>query len=153
MSPRPLSDTLHKLMHAYRRLMLETIREQGIDLPITHIRVLKGICRIEECTAHHIASQMRRDRAQIARVVSELVKNGLIMKVTHPQDRRSQLLEPTEAGLQLRERLDQVEEAVTQRLTSPLTADEIEIFEKIAGRMTEQAALDPTHRPTEKEAG
>ncbi|SEG47557.1 MarR family winged helix-turn-helix transcriptional regulator [Marinobacterium lutimaris] len=148
MSSRPLSDTLHRLMHAYRQLMLEAIREQGIELPITHIRVLKGICRIEECTAHHIASQMRRDRAQIARVISELVKNGLIIKVSHPKDRRSQLLEPTAAGLELRARLDKVEEQVTQRLTNPLSADEIEIFEKIAGRMTEQVTPQPSNDPT-----
>lgn len=140
MQPRLLSDTLHRLMHTYRRLMLETIREQGIDLPITHIRVLKGVCRIEECTAHHIASQMNRDRAQIARVISELVQNGLIVKVVHPKDRRSQLLQPTEAGIALREQLEVVETKVTQRLTAPLTAGEIEIFERIAGCITEHAA-------------
>ncbi len=147
MSSRPLSDTLHRLMHTYRRLMLGTIREQGIELPITHIRVLKGVCRTEECTAHHIASHMNRDRAQIARVVSELVKNGLIMKVAHPQDRRSQLLKPTAAGLELRERLDAVEETVTQRLTDPLSDEEIEFFERIASRMTEQAG-NPMSDPT-----
>ncbi|HCE52811.1 MAG TPA: MarR family transcriptional regulator, partial [Shewanella baltica] len=37
-----LSETLHRLVHAYKKQLRSDIAAQEIDLPVTHIRALKG---------------------------------------------------------------------------------------------------------------
>jgi DNA-binding MarR family transcriptional regulator len=80
---------LHRLTHTYKSRLRETIKEKQIPLSIKHIRALKGISRNPACTAHSIAQRMQRDKAQITRVLNELLKDGLIAKIDNPKDSRS----------------------------------------------------------------
>ncbi|WP_432698209.1 MarR family winged helix-turn-helix transcriptional regulator [Marinobacterium sp. YM272] len=139
MSDRTLSDALHRLMHAYRRQLRETIQSEGVELPITHIRVLKGVCRNAGSTAHSIATNMQRDKAQITRVLNELVSKGFVVRVSNPRDRRSQVLEPTAQGTALLDTLENLEKQVTAQMTHTLSEDEITTFVRVANLMTEQA--------------
>ena len=45
MSAISLGETLHRLVHAYKKQLRADIAAQQIELPVTHIRALKGICR------------------------------------------------------------------------------------------------------------
>ncbi|WHI49567.1 MarR family transcriptional regulator [Microbulbifer sp. MLAF003] len=94
----PANEILHQLIHAYKRQLRARIQEQEIDLPVNHIRVLKGIGKYPQSTARSIALRMNQDKAQITRVLNELVHSALINKTDNPDDRRSQFLTPTAAG-------------------------------------------------------
>ncbi|WP_243748763.1 MarR family winged helix-turn-helix transcriptional regulator [Pseudomaricurvus alcaniphilus] len=135
--PQSLSDPLHRLTHAYKSRLRELIVAEGIPLPITQIRVLKGVCRNPSCTAHTIATHMRRDKAQITRVLNELMHAELIIKVDNPGDRRSQLLQPTDAGREIMRRLQAVEARVTAQMTQQLSAEEVSMFIQLSRKMTD----------------
>ncbi len=136
MTQPPLSDALHRLMHAYQQQLRSGIRERGVSLPITHIRVLKGICRQPECTAQTIAQRLSRDKAQITRVLNGLMAEGLIDRIDNPKDRRSQLLVPTRAGKQMLKKIDASESEAVAHLTRNLSADELNVFCRLSEIMT-----------------
>ena len=75
-----LSHALQQVAHAYRSHMVQTIRDANLPLPGTHVRILKAVCYVEACTARRIAQRMRRDKAQITRVLNDLLEAGLISK-------------------------------------------------------------------------
>jgi DNA-binding MarR family transcriptional regulator len=131
-SGNSLGDALHHLVHSYKSSLREAIRAQAIALPITHIRVLKGVCRNPECTAQSIGNRMQRDKAQITRVLKELLDEGLIIKVDNPADRRSQLLRPTAQGEAVMAQLSELENQTIARMTQNLTDDEVASFMRIA---------------------
>ena len=80
-TPSPsLSEAVHQLMHAYKYLLREGTRDQNIDLPVTHIRALSGICRVPECTAQILSQRMQRDKAQITRALNDLIDAKLIAR-------------------------------------------------------------------------
>ncbi|WP_108163364.1 SIP domain-containing protein [Saccharospirillum sp. MSK14-1] len=145
-----LSESLHQLMHAYRSQLRDTIRRAGIDWPVTHIRVLKGIAHQPGCTAREIAGAMRADKAQITRALGELRDAQLIESQHNPNDRRSQLLQLTATGRALRLQLEHAEEAAVARLTDTLNADDLTQFMSLAQRMITN--VSPASSPQESSA-
>lgn len=138
-----LSDALQKVTHAYRSAMTLAIREAEVPLPVTHVRVLKAVSYMPDCTANAIAQRMRRDKAQITRVLNELLASGLINKRGNPADRRSQLLEPSIAGTAMMQRIKQLEQQTLARMTRDLNPDEVELFICLARRMTDNLDASP----------
>ena len=134
--PESLSDPLHRLTHAYTSRLREVISEQDISLPITHIRALKAVCNDPHVTAHSIAARMRRDKAQITRVLKELLDSELIVKVDNPDDRRSQLLKPTAEGRKVVRKVKTLEARVMGQMTQKLKLDEVKQFILLANKMT-----------------
>jgi DNA-binding MarR family transcriptional regulator len=124
-------------MHAYKNLLREGIRDQKIELPVTHIRVLKGVCRSPESTAQSIAQLMQRDKAQITRALNDLIGAGLILKLDNPLDRRSHLLTPTPEGKKVMTRLDAVEDWAVKQLTRDLKADDLAFFLQVSNTMAD----------------
>lgn len=136
MSSLPLSETLHKLVHAYKTQLRSDIMAQNITLPVTHIRVLKGVCRNPECTAQSIAQRMQRDKAQITRVLNELQHTRLITKIDNPNDGRSQLLRPTRAGEKIMAQIMIAERQTVAHMTQGLSAGDVETFIRLATIIT-----------------
>ncbi|NHO66271.1 MarR family transcriptional regulator [Aestuariicella hydrocarbonica] len=137
MSSSSLSETLHQLTHAYKKQLRETIKAHRIALPVTHIRALKGICRNPECTAQSIAQRMQRDKAQITRVVNELLQAQLIIKIDNPNDRRSQLLRPTPEGEKIMAQINTIEQQTAEHMTRQLQSDDLTTFIRIANTMSD----------------
>ncbi|SIS74363.1 MarR family winged helix-turn-helix transcriptional regulator [Neptunomonas antarctica] len=135
--PSSLSETLHRLTHTYKSRLRETIKEKQIPLPITHIRALKGISRNPACTAHSIAQRMQRDKAQITRVLNELLKDGLIAKIDNPKDRRSQLLQLTSSGELIMAQLNAVEQQITAQMTCNLSEQDVAAFIRISNSIND----------------
>ncbi len=137
MTTSSLSETLHRLVHAYKRQLRAGIQQHKISLPINHIRVLKGICRLPDSTARSMAQHMNQDKAQITRVLNGLLQSGLIEKTENPKDRRSQFLIPTKTGKQMLSKVDEIEKLAATQMTRRLSAEELETFVRISSVMIE----------------
>ncbi|WP_108127553.1 MarR family winged helix-turn-helix transcriptional regulator [Saccharospirillum mangrovi] len=135
----PLSDSLHQLMHAYRSQLRLAIVRAGIEWPVTHLRILKGIDHQPGCNARDIASWMRADKAQITRALNEMRAAGLIDSQHNPADRRSQQLRLSAAGQRLRQQLQHAEDAAVAELTRPLNPAEVDTFIGLAQRLLNPA--------------
>ncbi|AKH67949.1 transcriptional regulator, MarR family [Spongiibacter sp. IMCC21906] len=133
-----LNDTLHQLMHTYKKQLRAGIQEHQISLPINHIRVLKGICRLPDSTAQSIAHKMNQDKAQVTRVLNALLQSGFIEKSEKPSDRRSQLLIPTIAGQKMLSKIDAIEEQAAAYMTRNLNTQDLEAFVRISNAMLEK---------------
>lgn len=144
MAKAPLNDVLHQLMHAYRQLLLDGIEQLDIDLPVTHVRVLKGVYYQAQtptpCTAQAIAEFMQRDKAQITRALNALMAAKLIVRTANPLDGRSQLLEVTAKGAQIVAQIEAVDEQAVATLTQHLDADALDSFLQISRTMLKNAS-------------
>lgn len=134
-----LNEALHRLLHAYQKQLRASIQQHQILLSITQIRVLKGVGRIPDCTAMAIAHRMGQDKSRVTRVLNELAREGLIERSVNPNDRRSQLLEPTQPGMEMLEMISMLEDEAATSLTGQLSNNELEAFLRIAAIMTKSA--------------
>ncbi|MCK7596957.1 MarR family transcriptional regulator [Microbulbifer sp. CAU 1566] len=138
-----LSDTLHRLVHVYKSRLRAEVTQRALGLPITHMRALKGICRNPHSTAQSIALRMHRDKAQITRVLKELLMEGLIEKRPNPEDGRSQLLFPTEKGSEVMRQLLEAERETAAAMTRSLSDAELKQFAELSARMVENLSCEP----------
>ncbi|HEX7338986.1 MAG TPA: MarR family winged helix-turn-helix transcriptional regulator [Rhodanobacteraceae bacterium] len=139
-------DALHRLLHAYKRAMRDAYAAAGIELPGSHVRVMKAICHLPQCSAHDIVARMRRDKAQITRIVQDLHAAGLIRRHPDPADKRRQILTPTAAGKRMRERITAAEHDAGKRMLHGLPPASVTQFVRLAEAMA--ANLDsPEKKP------
>ncbi|MCO7233487.1 MULTISPECIES: MarR family winged helix-turn-helix transcriptional regulator [unclassified Cobetia] len=131
-------------MHVYRRQLRLGIQRYQLDLPVTHIRVLKGIGRTSECTAHKIVQHLGQDKARVTRVLNELMTAGLIIKTENPQDRRSLFLSLTETGHDMLKEIEALEDETAQRMAGDLSDEEVAEFVKTVSAMIHNAGESET---------
>ncbi|WP_394179242.1 MarR family winged helix-turn-helix transcriptional regulator [Marinomonas posidonica] len=100
-----ISEALHGLMLSYRKALKYLATEGGISIPVTHIRALKCITNIENCSARDITQRLRLDKSQVARLVRDLLEQDYIEKDKHPTNNRCQVISLTAAGKGLQKKL------------------------------------------------
>ncbi|WP_110643081.1 MarR family transcriptional regulator [Salinicola sp. CPA57] len=130
-----VGEPLHQLMHAYKRALRQAYAEAELDLTVSHIRTLKAIRSQMPCTAQHIAHRTQRDKAQITRLLRDLLDAGIIAKSPHPDDRRSLILSLTAHGQAVMKQVDTCERQAHARLSSGMTQADLEAFLRLSRLM------------------
>ncbi|WP_020407498.1 MarR family winged helix-turn-helix transcriptional regulator [Hahella ganghwensis] len=132
-----IGESLHQLLHTYKRAMRQGHQEVGLSLAVSHIRSLKVINHYQKntdeiCTAQTISTRLKLDKAQITRVIKDLLAENLIEKSDNPKDRRSQILRLTNKGVETIKRIKEAEDLAGKRMSEGLQQDEIEEFVRLA---------------------
>lgn len=123
------------IFKGFKALLAKEFAESSIQLAPTHLKVLRSIQEHQPCSAQVIAELMKRDKAQVNRLLHAFDKEQLIIRKENPNDKRSQLLTITNAGRSLLGRMEAAEKEVIKRMTGELTDEElcqlIKLLEKI----------------------
>ncbi|GHB27545.1 MarR family winged helix-turn-helix transcriptional regulator [Salinicola rhizosphaerae] len=135
MSDPQVGEALHQLMHAYKRALRRAYRDADLELSVSHIRALKAIRTLAPCTAQHISQRTQRDKAQITRLLKDLLAADVIARSPHPDDRRSQILSLTPMGFAVLSRIDASERQVHDNLAQRLNVDDLDAFLRLSRLM------------------
>lgn len=130
-----LSSALFTLAQSYRVTVREAINANELGLNALHVRCLHIIAETQHCTANDIVAKTGRDKAQIARLVKDLIKLELVSKCADENDKRCLILSFTEQGKALFSRLEVAEQQVDSRLCEGLTETQITEFVSTATTM------------------
>ena len=133
MNNESISDTIFGIVHSYRLAMRSALKAKEIGLNAMHVKCLSFIYRSEICTANDIVNHFARDKAQIARLIKEMIGKKWLTKTANPEDKRSQLLSLTEDGKELAKLISETQSNVHKKMQENLTLEELEEFKKIAG--------------------
>ena len=134
-NPPAIGESLHRLLHAYRRAMREGHAAAGIELPVTHIRALKGVAHSGGSSAQTIAGALRLDKGQVSRLIRDLRKEGLIDQSPDPDDSRSRRLSLTSEGSAMVGQITRVEAEAGERMAAGLHAARLRDFIQLADIM------------------
>lgn len=129
-------ESLFQLVHMLKRRMHEHIEQLDLSITPMHLRVLKIIKRKQTCTAVDIAQFLNRDKAQVTRLLNELIKQSLIEKVPNPEDKRSQRLLVTNEGAEILAQLAIIDTKMNDKMMKGISQEELKEFERITGLMT-----------------
>jgi DNA-binding MarR family transcriptional regulator len=94
-----LYDALSELVRVYQ--FRDRDRICCYDVSVTQCYALEELARRGGMTLNDLAARLYLDKSTASRVVDALERKGYVARSTHPQDRRSVLLETTEAGRSL----------------------------------------------------
>jgi DNA-binding MarR family transcriptional regulator len=123
-----LSEALFSLVHAVRNNMKHEIKLLAIDLSPMHLKSLKLISKIDDCTGQKLADFMGRDKAQINRLMKELVNQELITKKDNKHDKRSHLLALSDKGKEIMALFKIAEKQVFDKMAKDIPPEKIKDF-------------------------
>lgn len=109
-------------------------------VPPMLLRLLQLCHRRSGITQQELARMTGRDKGQVARMVKELLEQGLLLREDHPVDRRSHCLRPTPAGVKAVQSFEQAEANVAQWLFAGMGAGERQAIQK--QMLTLQSRID-----------
>ncbi|MEG3767341.1 MarR family winged helix-turn-helix transcriptional regulator [Alteromonas sp. 14N.309.X.WAT.G.H12] len=139
MTVNTIEATFH-LAHAIKQQFCSELDARKLNITPMHGRVLKIIHKKKTTTAVDIAGFFKRDKAQITRLVTHLIAQGLVKKEANPHDKRSQLLALTPQGEALQESLFAFSQQMQQQMTQDIDPEALATFVKVAQKMTDNMA-------------
>ncbi|WP_445946663.1 MarR family winged helix-turn-helix transcriptional regulator [Shewanella sp.] len=132
-----LVEAVFKLIYAFKSQLSQELAAEDISVPIMYMKMLKMISAIEGCTAQVLAQSLKRDKAQITRVVQDMIAKSLIVRVPNPDDKRSQLLSVSPEGVLLLQKMLQVEQRILTRMSANVSEEEIAQFIVLAKTLSD----------------
>ena len=140
-----------KIAREAEKLVLLTLREDGVGT--AEIDLIHALRHHPGCTQAQLAELLHADKAAIARRTKNLETKGLLIRRDAPNDRRSQLLYPTEKAESLKSSKAEIEASFYEYLTSALTEEEAVAFAATLNKLyrtskTESRAGFPHFRKT-----
>ncbi|MBU2871412.1 MarR family winged helix-turn-helix transcriptional regulator [Colwellia sp. E2M01] len=127
-----LGEALFSLLFKVRNKINQEVKRLDFGLPLMHLKTLKVISMIEECTGKKLAAAMGRDKAQINRAIKELVIQQLIIKTQNEHDGRSHILSLSEHGSHIIEKFNNVEQQVFKAMAENIAKDDVQAFIQLA---------------------
>ena len=115
-----------KIAREAEMLVLRTLREEGVGT--AEIDLIHALRHHPGCTQAVLAELLHADKAAIARRTKNLETKGYLVRKDAPNDRRSQLLYPTETPESLKSSKAEIEAAFYEYLTSTLSKEEAAAF-------------------------
>ncbi len=115
-----------KIAREAEKLVLLTLREEGVGT--AEIDLIHALRHEPGCTQARLAEILHADKAAIARRTKNLEAKGFLVRKDDPDDRRSQLLFPTQQAETLKSSKAEIEAGFYEYLTSALTEEEAAAF-------------------------
>lgn len=135
-TPAELADLLHAATRAFR----QAVRHGGGPLPPHQGRALYVVCEEGVVRPARLAERLHITPRSITDVIDALVEAGLVRRGPDPDDRRAQLIEPTEQGRATEARAREVRAAVAGEFFGAMpTADRAELARLLGELLPESA--------------
>jgi DNA-binding MarR family transcriptional regulator len=127
-----LRQGIEMLFYAYRDFTAEAdamLAQYGFGR--AHHRVIYFVGRNPGMTVSALLSILKITKQSLSRVLSQLVKKGLITQRPGPRDRRQRLLELTPSGADLERRLTEAQRALVAKAYRAAGAEAVDGFRKV----------------------
>jgi len=137
--------TIRRFNRFYTRL-LGLLGDRLLDSPVslTEARIILEIHYRPQVKAGDLIQDLGIDRGYLSRIIRRLERAGLILRRTHPQDRRIRILSLTDQGRALLRELESRSSAQIRGLLNSLAPKERESLVEAMGRI--QLLLGPDAR-------
>ena len=130
----------HAAIHAHR-LVSEGFAAEGYRKP--HFTVLVALAEFGPASQAALGRRLSIDRSDMAAVIGDLERDGLIARWRDADDRRRNVVRLTPEGTELLERLDARLEEAQDALLAPLDATERRELHRLLTRVVEHHAGTP----------
>ena len=122
-----------KIAREAEKLVTILLREDGVGT--AEIDLIHALRHHPGCTQAKLAELLHADKAAIARRTKNLELKGYLTRKDAPNDRRSQLLYPTEKAETLKSSKAEIEASFYEYLTDTLTPEEADTFAALLDRL------------------
>lgn len=117
MNRNSLEQQIANLTQSLRENISKELIKKEITLTFYQSLVLFRIAEKTPCTAHDVVVSTKKDKAQITRLVNDLIAIGYLDRTPNPKDKRQLLLTLTATGQECFEEIRAVREKISEKMT------------------------------------
>ena len=128
MNPPNLIESVFQFIFVFRSRLNTELEQSGLSAAPMHIKLLKMISGMPDCTAQKIAQILHRDKAQINRALQDMLLKNYVIKAPNPDDKRSQLLRITAQGEAALQAMKDIEISISNSMTQDIPEKELAHF-------------------------
>ncbi|MEM7115145.1 MAG: MarR family transcriptional regulator [Chloroflexota bacterium] len=137
MRKRTVLEVAFRLQYDVINVLSEQLHGIDVDLVPMQMRVLRAIWRGDNVTSQHVVAALKRDKAQVTRLVNELVARNLVYREPNPNDKRSKLLKLTDEGEHIFRQVEEVEKVVFAEMAKGIAEEDMQTFFRVADMLSE----------------
>jgi DNA-binding MarR family transcriptional regulator len=136
---KSLGYLLGQSLRAYKNLLVETCRKQGIELTFEQFVILQKLNSNCDIIQQDLANHLQKDKSIIVRQINGLLEKKLVTGHTNPDDKRKKNLILTPKGHLLLNELKDIVSEITGKLFSGIPENEVVIFRNILVKIQENS--------------
>ncbi|MCB5186773.1 MarR family transcriptional regulator [Methylobacillus caricis] len=141
-------EKLHLLMHQFRSHQFRLIRDNGMKLTHMEFKALRFFSRNPYATLSDLVVHSGRDKAQLAKLINELRRKGLLDSRPDEVDRRSTQLFLSPGGIEIIKQYQEAEKSLDSLAIQGLSQDDckhlLTILDKIQENLQSDISVENT---------
>lgn len=134
---RAVHEAAFRLSHDIGLQIGPRLGKVGINLAPQQLRTMRLIWSRNKTTMIDISKTLKRDKAQVTRLIDELCKAGMISRETNPDDGRSKILKLTQKGNALFIRIEKIEAQFSEELIEGISEKDLQIFFDVSDQLSD----------------
>jgi DNA-binding MarR family transcriptional regulator len=126
------------LAQSARTLFAQTkleLQKEGLDATVEQSRILAHLWFRDGQRQQELSICVDRDKTTITRVLSNMEKNNLVVRIADQADKRSRLVYLTHKGKSLQEKILVIRKKILATAFADCTEEEIEVFVTVLNKI------------------
>ena len=120
---------------AFANNVNKKIKEKGLNITIEHVGLMFKISHAPGSSQQELSCYFFKDKTTIARVLTTMEKNNMVLRVPSEKDKRTNLLYLTNKGKEVLEQLADAAMEVVGKATVGVDEAELEICKKVLNQI------------------
>jgi len=133
---RTVHEVAFRLNHDMALQIAPEIQKFDLGLTKQQLRTMRLIWASENVTLVEIADTLKRNKAQVVRLVDELCNAGMVVRKPNPKDGRSKILSLTPQGTHFFDTIEGIEAKFSDQLTNGISPEDLETFFSVADQLS-----------------
>ncbi|MGV8963457.1 MAG: MarR family winged helix-turn-helix transcriptional regulator [Candidatus Saccharimonadaceae bacterium] len=120
-----------KISTTINRALLRAFSHEGLNITTEQWSVLSCLWKEDKITQQQLCDLTRKDKPSMTRLLDNLERNRLVVRVAHASDRRVNLIHLTQLGESLRHKVNPIVNEIVDKALLNINDNEISISRKV----------------------
>jgi DNA-binding MarR family transcriptional regulator len=120
---------------AFANNVNKKIKDRGLNVTIEHVGLMFKISHVPGSSQQELSSYFFKDKTTIARVLTTMEKNNMVLRVPSDKDKRTNLLYLTNKGKEVLQELSEAAKEVVVIATEGVDEEELEVCKKVLNKI------------------
>jgi DNA-binding MarR family transcriptional regulator len=116
-----------KVSNAINRTFLRSFAQQGIDITTEQWSVMACLWKKDKVSQQTLCSLTSKDKPSMTRLIDNLEKRSLVMRMADKNDRRNNLIHLTDDGYKLQQKATDIVQNIATKTLNEITENELNV--------------------------
>ena len=124
-----------KISTTINRALLRAFAQEDLHITTEQWTVLACLWKQDKITQRELCDLTSKDKPSMTRLIDNLERNKIVVRVSHPTDRRVNLIHLTQYGASLQKKVSAVVQSVVDKSLIGVSEDEVTIARTLLNKI------------------